>query len=398
MRLSAIAMTSASRWLAATVFLFCGISCTEAVYTLGNLPADGAKLDPCRGSGAAGKFVTESAACSGGSSGAGGASTADAAEPDARDAFGGAANVGFDATTEEPDGCVIRRFPATRRGLDVLLLVDASPSVALEPLWTNLTQAITGFVGDVSNTGLGLGVEYYGLSCTPSDYTKPAVPIGLLPGTATAITKSYPLPLNGKAITPALEGAYAYVRGAAARSPDRDTVLLLMSDGILDPLCGSTEANALDQVTAAFTSKPVIKTYVVALGAGPTLIDPIDIANLTPLDDIAAAGGTMQAARVEVNSSTNTELTAALDGVAAAAAPCAFAIPEQADASRAAMEWRPTPSSPTVVWPRLDDLDGCGGPGVFVSSAAPRFLQLCPASCDALMAHPNGDAWVRSDC
>jgi hypothetical protein len=380
------------------MFLFCGVSCTEAVYTLGNLPADGAKLDPCRGRGAAGKFVTESAGCSGDASGTGGASTTDAAEPDARGALGNDADVGFDATTQEPDGCVIQRSPATRRGLDVLLLVDASPSVALEPLWTNLTQAISGFVGDISNTGLGLGVEYYGLSCTPSDYTKPAVPIGLLPGTAAAIMKSYPLPLNGKAITPALEGAYAYVRGAAARLPDRDAVLLLMSDGILDPLCGSTEANALDEVTAAFTSKPVIKTYVVALGAGPTLIDPIDIANLTPLDDIAAAGGTMHAARVEVNSSTNTELTTALDGVAAAAAPCAFAIPAQADASRASMEWRPTKTAPTVVWPRVDDANGCDGTGVFVSSAAPRFLELCPASCDALMAHPTGDAWVRSGC
>ena len=187
-RHSAIAMRSASRWLAATMFLFCGIGCTEAVYTLGNLPADETKLDPCRGSGAAGKFVTESSACSGGgASGAGGASTTDAAEPDASGAFGNDADVGFDATTEEPDGCVIQRFPAKRRGLDVLLLVDASPSVALEPLWTNLTQAISGFVGDVSNTGLGLGVEYYGLSCNASDYTKPAVPIGLLPGTATAI-------------------------------------------------------------------------------------------------------------------------------------------------------------------------------------------------------------------
>ena len=220
---------------------------------------------------------------------------------------------------------------ATRRGLNLFLLVDDSLSVVLQPEWGQLTAAISAFVDDPANAGLGVGVTYYGTSCNAQDYATPTVAVGALPGPANAIKNSYPLPINGKAITPAMTGALSYVRALRSSEPDRDTVLLLITDGILDPLCGSTQATAAQVANLGVQGTPSVTTHVIGLDPGPTLIDPADIVDMSPLDAIAAAGGTTQALVVQVNATGNTALTDALDAVARAATPCEYRIPASID-------------------------------------------------------------------
>jgi hypothetical protein len=282
--------------------------------------------------------------------------------------------------------------------LNLYLLVDDSLSVVLQPAWNSLTLALSAFVDDPKNTGLGVGIGYYGISCSAADYETPAVRVGPLPSIAQAIKASYPLPISGKAITPAITGALFYARTLVKSATDRDTAMVLVTDGIGDPICASSQSSAAQAVTTGYVDALSVKTYVIALGAGPTLLDPANIVDLSPLDALADAGGTTRARRIEVNLSTNSELTTALDAITAAAMPCAYAIPAGVDASRAMLEWQPEGAAP-IEWPRVPNESACGNEaGVFVLSKAPGYLELCPAACTVVHAGVAGTVWVRSMC
>lgn len=296
-----------------------------------------------------------------------------------------------------PDACPDDSRPAVRRALNLLLLVDDSLSVVLQPAWNSLTLAITAFVDDSRNAGLGLGIEYYGSSCTAGDYGAPNVRIAPLPGNAASIKASYPVPISGKALTPAVSGALSYLHVVAGSDTSRDAAMILVTDGIADPICGSTVTNASQEISAGHLATPSVATYVIALGAGPTLLDPANLVDLSPLDDLAAAGGTTQATRIEVNLSTNTALTAALTSAAESATPCAFEIPSDMNANRALLEWHD--GTTTVEWPRVADAASCGTKvGAYVRKDLPGYLELCPSSCATLRTAAKGTVFVRSAC
>jgi hypothetical protein len=283
--------------------------------------------------------------------------------------------------------------------LNLYLLVDDSISVVLQPAWNSLTLAISAFVDDPKNSGLGFGIGYYGTFCNSADYATPAVRVALLPGVAQAIKTSYPLPISGKAITPALNGALAYAHALAQSQANRDVALALVTDTIADPICGSTEASAAQAITSGFASSPSVPTYVIGLGAGPTLLDPVNLIDPRPLDALAVAGGTGQVRSITVNLSTNTELTVALSEVVNTAAPCAFEVPADIDPDRAAIDWEPVGQSTTTRWPHVAGVANCGaGRGVFVKPGSPGFIELCPASCSEIRSGPDGRASIRTEC
>jgi hypothetical protein len=286
-----------------------------------------------------------------------------------------------------------------RKGLNVYLLVDGSPSVVLQPLWGSVTNSISQFIDDPANADIGFGIQFFGTSCTASDYEKPWVPIDDIAVSGPKTKSTYPIPLNGKALGAALKGSLSYARTVSEYQPSRETVVVLMSDGILDLLCGSNANVATATVQTWFTGTPSVKTYVVALGAGPTLLDPANVVDLTPFDVIAAAGGTSKAARVEVNSATDFELAAAFDSVVRTAKPCAYAIPVSMRSSRTSLEWRSSKGLPAQKWPQLPDAGSCGtAPGTYIDPTTPTYLSLCPASCAKLLENPDGEVWAQEAC
>jgi len=371
-------------------------ACGDAVHLLGTLPVDTSHRAPCAdgstllGAASGHDACVASDHANAGTGGAPGRADSGAAAEANASTDGGPSS---DATA-----CTERRSVGIRRGLNLFLLVDDSLSVVLQPLWDRLTAAISRFVDDPANTGVGVGITYYGLSCTPNDYSTPKVPIGTLPSVAATIKSSYPLPINGKAITPAMEGAAAYVRAVKAGEPDRDTVLVLITDGILDPVCLSSEASAVEQARLALQGSPPVQTYVIGLGAGPTLTDPINVGSMASLDAIAAAGETGVAARVEVNSSADVQLDGALASVARVAEPCQYRAAGALITDGAAAEWQTAVGDPIVRWRHVASAAACaGGAGVFTSDTT-GYLELCPASCDAVRANPSGTLWVVDGC
>jgi len=294
------------------------------------------------------------------------------------------------------DACREQLSTTTRLGSNVFFLVDASPSLVLQPVWDRLTLALAALVDDPAHEGLGVGVGYYGLSCDPALYEGPGGPVAPLPAPAQPIHSTFPLPLSGKAIVPALRGSYRYVESVLRADPLRDTVLVLVSDGVLDPLCGSTEAGAVTETRAAFAGAPRIETRVVALGAGPSLLDPGDLADLAPLDAIAAAGGTGRAERVQINLLPDDELRLALERAVAAAEPCAFRAPEAPGAS-ARLRWRPGVGD-VVEWTRVAGPDCLEGEGYFLRASDPTRIELCPESCSRVRGSSTGTATLVEGC
>lgn len=392
---------SASALIAAVLL---GTGCNEAIYTLGRLPADVEKRNSCRETeDASTECVTKS---SGGRANTGGAGTIGSGGRingsggvllDAHAGVGGSTNGGA-PMIDASSGCPNDSRPAVRRALNLYLIVDKSLSVVLQPAWNSLTLAINEFVDDPKNEGLGLGIGYYGSSCNGGDYALPEVRVAPLPGVAQAIKGSYPVPLSGKAVTPALSGSFAYMRVLAQTEPDRDVAVALVTDTIVDPICGSTQTNAALAAAGALAESPSIPTYVIGLGAGPTLLDPVNLIDPAPLDPVAAAGGTGEVRRIEVNLSTNTALTAALNDVVNAATPCAFEVPDDIEPSTAVLESHPT-SLPANTWSHVANSGACGTDhGVYIRPSSPRVLELCPASCNYLRSGAAGTVIVRTDC
>lgn len=384
--------------------------CNDAIYTLGRLPADTQRRNSCRDGDSESQCVTKlndtgghSGSNDSGTIGTGGRAGASGSGGGANGRGGAISNGGAvqnrDSGANDASSCPKDARPAVRRGLNLYLLVDDSLSVVLQPAWNSLTLAINAFVDDPKNTGLGVGIGYYGTFCNATDYSTPVVGVAPLPGVAQAIKISYPAPINGKAITPALNGAVAYASGLAQAQTDRDVAITLVTDTIGDLLCGSTQANAAQAIAKGLAGSPSVPTYVIGLGAGPTLLDPVNLIDPTPLDPLAVAGGTQQVRRIEVNLSTNSELTVALNDVVNAASPCAFEVPTDIDPDRAAIDWQPVGQSTLTRWPHVASAGECGVErGVYKRPGSPGFIDLCAASCSEIRSGPDGHATILTEC
>lgn len=367
------------------VALLVAAGCSEAVYTLGVLPGDApladastsdapnGNLDASGGSGASGGAAGN--AGSGGLSGAGGS--------------GGDSGV----------LCAVKRAAATRKGLNLYLMVDSSFTLALQPVWGQLTQGITAFVDDMANAGLGVAIQFYGAMCSVSIYATPRVPVVVLPGGADAIRTSFPLPIDGvaAAIAPAVEGAARYAATLETTDVDRETDVVIFSDGLFDTLtCGSGVVEATTHAASAFGAVPSIKTHVIAIDAG--LLDPLNMVDLTPLDGLAAAGGTTQARRVQVDLASAAQIQAALQQVTTSAQPCAFKIPTGFVPARTTIEWTVIPNQPATIWPQVANAAACGTSAATYPVSGSSYLQLCPTACATLHATPAGRVEMREEC
>ncbi|MBM4362774.1 MAG: hypothetical protein FJ104_08840 [Deltaproteobacteria bacterium] len=287
---------------------------------------------------------------------------------------------------------------AARAGLTLHLLIDTSPSVALQPAWGAVRAGLSTFLRDGAHAGLQVGIGYLGTSCTPSTYRSLAAPFGELPGAAAMLEASVPLPLTGKALVPALRGSLELDLEIAASDRTRDVALVLITDGVLDPLCGSTAPLAAADVAAAWAASPPVRTHVLGLGAGPSLLSPVDLLPLEPLDEVAAAGGTTRARRVAVELDSGADLARALDETARASLPCAIALAPGEAPRDLDVTWTPL-GARAVTWPRVRSAAECGDrAAVHASDARPDRLELCPAACEAWSGAPEGRVEVVRGC
>lgn len=345
------------------------------MYTLGQLPGDDVSRDASTSDGAGGAH--DASGGTGGSGATGGTGGS-----------GGAAGTGGAA-------CVPRLEPAIRKGLNLYFMVDNSVGLALQPAWFQTIDGIAAFVDDPANAGVGVGTRYFGVVCDPVQYATPAVEIAPLPGVAAAV-KVFPPPFNGlgAAIAPATTGAVLHAVDVERTQPERDTDAVLITDGIFDLACGDI-ATTKRAVAAALVGTPSVRTHVVAID---TRFDPANLVDLTPLDEIAATGGTGSAHRIVVDGSAATSVQAALQAIRVAATPCAFKIPDGFATERTVLEWRATGSGRPLTWVQIANANGCGAQAAVYPVSNSTYLELCPVACEMFNASPDGTLQVREEC
>jgi len=224
------------------------------------------------------------------------------------------------ADTAPAYSCVGVSYPASRKPLDIYLLVDDSTSMFF--VWEATRQAAAGFFTDPASEGVSIALRFFGTECDAESYAQPTVAMAPLPMNAPNLQAAFPTaPLEETPTRPALQGAIKYAREWALSNPEHKVVVLLVTDGLPEE-CDSTLDNVTQVASDGLHSSPAIPTLVVGLDAfGDFLQD---------LTAFALAGGTTP---FSVNSGNPADIQRALARARDAAEPCEFTWTQAAASS-----------------------------------------------------------------
>jgi hypothetical protein len=260
--------------------------------------------------------------------------------------------------------------------------------------------AVQQFVTNPAAANIGVGIQFFGqsgnnnatLDCDVSRYATPVVPIGLASvvgqDVANAVVNTYPGGLTPT--LPALQGAIQYAESHQSATPNRATVVVLVTDGYPTQCQSPVSVTEISNAAAAGAANG-IRTYVVGLAAGFNL------------DSIAQAGGTNTAFLLDEGDITQTFLNTLLN-ISNNPISCEYEIPlppdpsQQIDYTKVSIVYTPSTGTAQEI-PHADTLSDCSrstaGGWYYDYNAAPTRILLCPCSCSAIAA---GTVQVRLGC
>ncbi|MDP9037262.1 MAG: hypothetical protein M3O50_20885 [Myxococcota bacterium] len=244
-----------------------------------------------------------------------------------------------------------------------------------------------------------------GDSCTPQDYSTPAVPIATLPGVAARIGASLSAhhPNGNTPTSAALTGAIAAARAHALANAGHTVVAVLATDGIPDECIPSDISGIAALASAGARATPAVKTFAIGV------FTPDAIATGTAdLDQIAAAGGTTKAFVINTNQNVEQQFAAALAAIRGASLPCEYALPTPAggvpDFRKLNVQHTLADGSFSTL-PYVESAAACsstsGGWYYDVDPAeggTPMKILVCPASCGTLKLDVTGRIDVVLGC
>jgi hypothetical protein len=218
--------------------------------------------------------------------------------------------------------------------LDIYIMQDRTQSMgttttAGSTRWMDLKTAVEAFVTNpqVIAQDIRVGIQFFSLTggfqnatdCVAANYATPAVEIGPLtttgPGIVSAIEAMFP---SGETPSiPALQGAVQHAVQWQAAHPDRQTIVLLVTDGFPTMCDDRTDTSFIAAAAAGLASSPPVRTFIVGISVG---------ANVFRLRDLAVAGGTGQPFLVE-DATAVADLNNALMSIARTPLPCQYQIP-----------------------------------------------------------------------
>jgi len=355
---------------------------------------------------------------------------------------GGAGNGNGTTTAGVGGSCASSHHEGKQTPLDIYIMLDKSGSMTSNNKWGNCTTALKTFVQSPQADGIGVGLQYFPIqatsippgcqmctdctcifgptcgcnsctcingvctcggqadSCSVMDYATPAVPIGLLPGNATAIINSINSinPVGGTPLRPVLEGALSHARDWAVANPDHKVVVVLAADG--EPsttLCPpNTIADSQSVAQMYFNGTPSIPTYVIGVGT-----------SLTSLNGIAVSGGTNMAYIVDGGPNTTQQFLDAMNAIRnAAGLACEYGIPAPTDGGvidfgKVNVQYHPGNGGPAVDILHAQTAAQCdpvNGGWYYDNNAAPTKIIMCPATCMTLEADDLGTIDILFGC
>lgn len=277
--------------------------------------------------------------------------------------------------------------PPERAGTGLCCIGGPNPRI------DQVRTAMEQFLQNPKSAGISVGIGYFGnfpigqASCNPADYSKPAVPIALLPGNTQALTNSLQAAQpTGETPTPAaITGACMYATQWKNQNPGHALVILLVTDGVPEapqsaPRCVPT-LQAAQTAAQDCLSQQGIATYVLGVGA-----------NLDNLQAIAQAGGTGHAYLAGGTTDISGNVLDALNQIRdSAAVPCKFKIPpppngETLNPAQVNVTYEDAAGSIHVV-PGAGNAQNCANGGWYYDNPnGPTTVELCQSSCNEVTA------------
>jgi len=336
--------------------------------------------------------------------------------------------------------CAGTSIKAEKTPLDLFIMLDQSGSMGdaagTGTKWEAVTSALDGFVDDPGATGLGVGIQYFGLppaggmtcptqcmtntdcgacgpcmgfggfgfcqgaggndSCFPPDYSMAEVEIAALPGNAAMLKSSIGNhgPSTGTPTKPALQGAIVHSKMWAKSHPGHAVVVVFATDGEPSSGCDDDIGHIEDVAATGYNVAPSIRTFVIGVGS-----------NLDNLNGIAAAGGTQQAFLVDASANTTQQFLDALHTIQGTVLPCQYLIPVPQsgtpDFNSVNVDYTPGGAGAPNHIPHVNDLAHCppsGDAWYYDDPSAPTTILLCPSTCQTVSGDIDGKVDVVLGC
>jgi hypothetical protein len=291
--------------------------------------------------------------------------------------------------------------------VDLFIMMDRSQSLGNivestgQTRWEALREAIAEFVDAASGDDLRVGIGFFGrtggndvqLDCDTDYYAEPVVEVGPIGDVGedlvAAMDDTFPGGLTPT--VPALTGALQYAADWADENPGRATFVVLVTDGHPTQCEPRTVSAVADAAEAAHLTEPYVRTYVVGLDAEFNL------------DNIALAGGTLNAFLVDSENVTDS-FVSALRNVSNDQLACEYALPPPPSGSQLidfdeVQVTYTTSEDETEEVPFIVNLEACGrnpnGGWYYDDPANPTRIRVCPCTCSRFQA---GRVDVRIGC
>jgi hypothetical protein len=359
--------------------------------------------------------------------------------------LGGAGGSGSPGSVVDPNNACVTD---TKRGeglpADLYIMNDQSLSMACNipsggNRWDAMTKALTGFLNSPDAAGLGVGLQYFGLtqgvgpfgqargagSCNPADYRSANVEIAPLPGNAQPLIRSLGQhgPTSYTPTPAALAGALDHAKQWAAANPSHLVSVVLATDGEPNLLMQGNQcaeagqnrqmiqqfiAQVAQTAGAAFNGTPKVSTYVIGIvgGAGQCQSDPAPPAR-ADLDQVAQAGGTGTSFIVDAaTGDTSAQFLDALNRIRGAAViPCQYVVPltttdgKTVDPNKVNITLTPGGGTAKQLL-QASGANACdpANGGWYYTDQAKSLIKLCPASCNIVTADAQAQVDVVLGC
>lgn len=212
-------------------------------------------------------------------------------------------------------------------------------------------------------------------------------------------------PFGHTPLQPAVTGALVAMRSHLAANPGRQVAMIVATDG-LPTECKNDDPQPVAPIAAlladALRSPPSIRTYVI--GVFDTVKD--GPAGAMAVNTLAAAGGTGMAFVLSPTGNLTDTLLGALAQIRGAALPCEFIIPPPKtgtiDYGKVNVRLRGAGGVEEIFFvgsaSRCDPVKGGWYYDVDPTTAAPRRVLICPATCARFKAATSASVQVAYGC
>ena len=313
--------------------------------------------------------------------------------------------------------CATGTASATLSGVNMFVMFDRSTSMndranQSGSRWQVTSKALTAFFASTQAAGLQLALRFFphdspamgcnNAACDESACATPLVNLGALTGDAAPAdahekalidaTNMSPPAMRapgmqgggtqgqGTPIFAALGGALQWAQGQRSRTPDENSVVVLVTDG---------EANGCDEDPAH-----IAQLAADALAANGTRTYAIGLTGSQErdMDRIAAAGGTTEGIFVSDGVNTEQELLDALGAIRGQVLDCDFPVPAakpgvNVDLNAINVNFTSSAGVQSTLGQVASEAQCAGTQGWYYDDpAAPKRIVLCKSTCDSVTA------------